>query len=140
LYCLYFSTNQGCEQCLCPDINFYKDNQDPICKPKPGKRIHQTEKPLEVMRDIVKIVEPGGIILDPFAGAGTMAACDIDMMRLISIIRSFRMLDNSAIYTVRHVCYACDSGKTAPKSAAINTIIALASSMTIPIGLSGDRR
>jgi site-specific DNA-methyltransferase (adenine-specific) len=41
------------------------------------KRIHQTEKPLEVMRDIVKIVEPGadsmsgGIILDPFAGAGT---------------------------------------------------------------------
>jgi site-specific DNA-methyltransferase (adenine-specific) len=36
-----------------------------------NKRIHQTEKPLEVMRDMVKIVEPGGIILDPFAGAGT---------------------------------------------------------------------
>ena len=35
------------------------------------KRIHQTEKPLGVMREIVKIVEPGGIILDPFAGAGT---------------------------------------------------------------------
>ena len=35
------------------------------------KRIHQTEKPLQVMRDIVKIVEPGGIVLDPFAGAGT---------------------------------------------------------------------
>ena len=35
------------------------------------KRIHQTEKPLEVMREMVKIVEPGGIILDPFAGAGT---------------------------------------------------------------------
>ncbi len=34
-------------------------------------RIHQTEKPLEVMREMVKIVEPGGIILDPFAGAGT---------------------------------------------------------------------
>ena len=39
--------------------------------PSFNKRIHQTEKPLEVMRDIVKIVEPGGIILDPFAGAGT---------------------------------------------------------------------
>jgi site-specific DNA-methyltransferase (adenine-specific) len=45
--------------------------------PAMPKRIHQTEKPLEVMRDIVKIVErgadyqPGGIILDPFAGAGT---------------------------------------------------------------------
>ena len=36
-----------------------------------AKRVHQTEKPLEVMREIVKIVEPGGIILDPFAGAGT---------------------------------------------------------------------
>ena len=35
------------------------------------KRIHQTEKPLEVMRDMVRIVEPDGIILDPFAGAGT---------------------------------------------------------------------
>jgi site-specific DNA-methyltransferase (adenine-specific) len=35
------------------------------------KRIHQTEKPLDVMRDIVRIVEPGEIILDPFAGAGT---------------------------------------------------------------------
>jgi site-specific DNA-methyltransferase (adenine-specific) len=39
--------------------------------PAAPKRIHQTEKPLEVMRDIIKIVEPGGIILDPFAGAGT---------------------------------------------------------------------
>ena len=39
--------------------------------PSLSKRRHQTEKPLEVMRDIVKIVEPGGIILDPFAGAGT---------------------------------------------------------------------
>ena len=39
--------------------------------PSMVKRRHQTEKPLEVMREIVKIVEPGGIILDPFAGAGT---------------------------------------------------------------------
>ena len=39
--------------------------------PPAVKRIHQTEKPLELMRDLTKIVEPGGIILDPFAGAGT---------------------------------------------------------------------
>ena len=39
--------------------------------PVHAKRIHQTEKPLGVMRDIVHIVEPGEIILDPFAGAGT---------------------------------------------------------------------
>lgn len=36
-----------------------------------AKRIHQTEKPLEVMRNIIRIVEPDNIILDPFAGAGT---------------------------------------------------------------------
>jgi site-specific DNA-methyltransferase (adenine-specific) len=36
-----------------------------------ARRIHQAEKPLEVMRGIIRIVEPGGIILDPFAGAGT---------------------------------------------------------------------
>jgi site-specific DNA-methyltransferase (adenine-specific) len=35
------------------------------------KRIHQTEKPLGVMRNICRIVEPGGIILDPFAGSST---------------------------------------------------------------------
>lgn len=36
-----------------------------------SRRSHQTEKPLEVMREMVKVVEPGGVILDPFAGAGT---------------------------------------------------------------------
>lgn len=37
----------------------------------PAKRIHVTEKPLQLMRDIVRICAPGGRILDPFAGAGT---------------------------------------------------------------------
>ena len=37
----------------------------------PQKRIHLTEKPLQLMRDVVKITEPGGHILDPFAGSGT---------------------------------------------------------------------
>ena len=37
----------------------------------PQNRIHLTEKPLQLMRDVVKIVEPGGHILDPFAGSGT---------------------------------------------------------------------
>ena len=37
----------------------------------PAKRIHVTEKPLQLMRDIVHICVPGGRILDPFAGAGT---------------------------------------------------------------------
>ncbi len=37
----------------------------------PQHRIHVTEKPLQLMRDVVKICEPGGRILDPFAGAAT---------------------------------------------------------------------
>ena len=39
--------------------------------PNPQHRIHVTEKPLPLMRDIVHITEPGGRILDPFAGSGT---------------------------------------------------------------------
>ncbi len=34
-------------------------------------RIHQTQKPLDLMRQIVRICEPDGRILDPFAGSGT---------------------------------------------------------------------
>lgn len=37
-------------------------------------RIHQTQKPLEIMRQIVRICTPGGRILDPFAGGGTTLA------------------------------------------------------------------
>ena len=39
--------------------------------PANAGRIHVTEKSLPLMRDIVQICEPGGRILDPFAGAGT---------------------------------------------------------------------
>ena len=37
----------------------------------PANRIHVTEKPLQLMRDVVQICTPGGRILDPFAGSGT---------------------------------------------------------------------
>jgi site-specific DNA-methyltransferase (adenine-specific) len=37
----------------------------------PRDRDHITQKPLDVMRDLVKIVPEGGIILDPFMGAAT---------------------------------------------------------------------
>ena len=36
-----------------------------------AERMHQTQKPLEVMREVVRICVPGGRILDPFAGSGT---------------------------------------------------------------------
>ncbi len=36
-----------------------------------GERVHQTQKPVALMRDLIHIVEPGGSILDPFAGSGS---------------------------------------------------------------------
>ncbi len=42
--------------------------------PNPQNRVHLTEKPLMLMREVVRIVEPGGVILDPFAGSGTTIA------------------------------------------------------------------
>ncbi|OIV38087.1 DNA methylase [Mangrovactinospora gilvigrisea] len=34
-------------------------------------RVHITQKPLEVMRQLVKICRPGGTVCDPFTGSGT---------------------------------------------------------------------
>ena len=37
----------------------------------PGKKLHMTGKPLALMEELLQIVEPGGTVLDPFAGSGT---------------------------------------------------------------------
>ena len=37
----------------------------------PQERWHQTQKPLELMRQVVRLCDPGGIICDPFAGSGS---------------------------------------------------------------------
>jgi site-specific DNA-methyltransferase (adenine-specific) len=42
--------------------------------PAGEKRVHQTQKPNNVMEQIIQIVEPNGVILDPFAGSGTTIA------------------------------------------------------------------
>ena len=36
-------------------------------------KVHLTSKPLELLKDLFKITEPSGIILDPFIGGGTTA-------------------------------------------------------------------
>lgn len=42
------------------------------CANTPGNvRLHMTQKPAELMRQLVKICLPGGEILDPFAGSGS---------------------------------------------------------------------
>ncbi|WP_394793853.1 DNA-methyltransferase [Armatimonas sp.] len=37
----------------------------------PGVKLHMTGKPLGLMEDLLRIAEPGGRVLDPFAGSGT---------------------------------------------------------------------
>lgn len=49
-------------------------------------RVHQTQKPLEVMRQIVHICAPGGRILDPFAGSGsTLSAAEAEGYSAVGI-------------------------------------------------------
>ena len=46
------------------------------CSVNKGGRFHQTGKPVELMKEVVKICEPGGTVLDPFMGSGsTGVAC-----------------------------------------------------------------
>lgn len=41
---------------------------------QPVDKKHMTAKPLPLMRELVKIANPGGLIVDPFAGSGTTLA------------------------------------------------------------------
>lgn len=43
-------------------------------QPRGNARQHITQKPEEVMRQLVRIVPEGGTVLDPFAGSGTTGA------------------------------------------------------------------
>lgn len=43
----------------------------------PRERDHITQKPLDVMRELVKITPEGGVILDPFMGSGTTGCAAI---------------------------------------------------------------
>ena len=48
-----------------------------VSPPPSARREHITEKPLVLMRELVKIVPRGGTILDPFTGAGTTGAAAV---------------------------------------------------------------
>lgn len=45
----------------------------------PNDKHHTTGKPTALMRDIVRICEPGGLIVDPFAGSGTTGVAALQL-------------------------------------------------------------
>lgn len=52
----------------------------------PRDRHHQTEKPLQIYRDLVKLAPVDGVVLDPFAGSGTTGiAALVEGRRFIGI-------------------------------------------------------
>jgi DNA modification methylase len=58
-------------------------------------REHQTQKPVELMRRLVRVVAPlGGTVLDPFAGSGsTGVACIEEGRSFIGIEREAAYVD-----------------------------------------------
>ena len=45
----------------------------------PAEKHHLTGKPVPLMRDIVRICEPGGLILDPLAGSGSTGVAALQL-------------------------------------------------------------
>lgn len=57
-------------------------------------RWHQTQKPLALMQQVVRICEPGGTILDPFAGSGsTIAAALCEGYKAVGIEQEAHYID-----------------------------------------------
>jgi DNA modification methylase len=63
-------------------------------RPRVDGEGHETVKPLDLMRWLVRLVTPaGGLVLDPFAGSGTTAeACVIEGFRCITVERKAKYL------------------------------------------------
>ncbi|MET7944366.1 DNA methyltransferase [Streptomyces sp. NPDC005302] len=64
-------------------------------QPRGNARVHITQKPVEVMQQLMRIVPEGGTVLDPFAGAGTTGAA------ALLEGRGFIGIEQSATYVTR---------------------------------------
>ena len=55
----------------------------------PRRRRHQTEKPVDLIRPMVRVVAPvGGLVVDPFAGSGSVGvACLLEGRRFMGVER-----------------------------------------------------
>lgn len=52
-----------------------------VAPPQGNDRVHSTQKPLELIKALMEIADPGAIVLDPFMGSGTTAVAAIETGR-----------------------------------------------------------
>jgi site-specific DNA-methyltransferase (adenine-specific) len=60
-----------------------------VASPRGDERVHITQKPLLLLRQLIGITTPGAVVLDPFAGSGTTGvAAVLEGRRFIGIEKS----------------------------------------------------
>lgn len=65
-----------------PELNpVYLPSVYRFTPPAAGKRVHVTEKPIDLMAELLKITPPGVTILDPFMGSGSTGVAAIQSGR-----------------------------------------------------------
>lgn len=91
---------QDCEFILWGSRGAMVPGNDPVylpghftgSQPRGKDRVHITQKPLDVMRQLVRICPPDGTVLDPFTGAGTTGVA------ALAEGRNFVGIEQSATY------------------------------------------
>ena len=85
----------------------------------PREREHITQKPLDVMRDLVKIATPGGTVLDPFAGSGTTGVAallegrqfiGVEMTEHYAEVAARRLSEAAGVYVAKDAQDVLDFG------------------------------
>lgn len=93
---------------------FYQANS-----PREGRE-HITQKPLSVMRELVKICPPGGTVLDPFMGSGTTGVAAVaegrdfigaEMVTDYQVIAERRIREAQGLSVVRGSQHSFDFGE-----------------------------
>lgn len=86
----------------------------------PSEREHVTQKPEDLMADIVRIVPAGGLVLDPFMGSGTTGVAALRMGRRFVGIEFVEAHFETACRRLREVASQPRLITEAPESAQVS--------------------
>lgn len=76
-------------------------------QPRGNNRHHITQKPVELMRDLLQVVPAGGTVLDPFAGSGTTGVAAITEGRAFIGIEATEHYHQISVDRVRDAARGC---------------------------------